>query len=92
MKRKLTFRNAIFEDTSTIVQFGADTFKAAFGPYHRPEDMAEYLAANFNDEVVQSLIEDTSSYFLLMYEGKNIIAHLSLTKIFKILSLSLYFM
>lgn len=75
MKRELSFRRATFEDTSTIVQLGADTFKAAFGPYHRPEDMAEYLSANFNHEMVQSLIEDVSSCFLLGYEGKSVIGY-----------------
>lgn len=75
MKRKLTFRKATVEDTSTIVQLGADTFKAAFGPYHRPEDMAEYLAANFNDEIVQSLIEDVTLYFLLGYEGEKVFGY-----------------
>jgi GNAT superfamily N-acetyltransferase len=75
MNRNLTLRRATVDDTSTIVQLGADAFKAAFGPYHRPEDMAGYLAANFNHEIVQSLIEDVSSYFLLGYEGKRVIGY-----------------
>lgn len=75
MTRELSFRKATVEDTSTIVRLGADAFKAAFGPYHRPEDMAEYLAANFNNEVIQSLIESVSTYFLLGYDGQNIIGY-----------------
>jgi ribosomal protein S18 acetylase RimI-like enzyme len=75
MKKNLTFRKATVEDTDTIVQLGADTFKAAFGPYHTPEDMDEYLAANFNNEIVQSLLEDVSSHFLLGYEGKKVIGY-----------------
>lgn len=80
MMLKLAFRRATVEDTSTLVQFGADTFKAAFGPYHTPEDMAEYLAANFNYEVVQSLIENSSTYFVLGYEGQEVVGYAMLKK------------
>jgi len=75
MRRKLTFRKATIEDTSKIVQLGADTFKAAFSAYHRPEDMASYLSANFTYESIRSQIEDVFSYFLLGYEGINVIGY-----------------
>jgi GNAT superfamily N-acetyltransferase len=75
MKSGLVFRKATVEDTNTIVQFGADTFKAAFGPYNTSEDMAEYLAANFNHETIQSIIEDVSSFFLLGHEGNKMIGY-----------------
>jgi predicted metalloprotease len=67
MKRNLTFRKAIVADTSTVVQIGTETFQAAFGPYHAPEDMEQYLTANFNKEIIQSLIEDVTYHFLLGY-------------------------
>jgi len=73
MNLNLTFRRATIADTSTIVQIGAETFKAAFGPYHTPEDMDAYLVANFNSKIIQSLIEDVSYYFLLGFEGKKVI-------------------
>jgi ribosomal protein S18 acetylase RimI-like enzyme len=75
MNRNLAFRRATIEDTSQIVQIGADTFKAAFAAYHRPEDMASYLSANFNDKNIQSQIEDGSSYFLLGHEGTKVIGY-----------------
>jgi ribosomal protein S18 acetylase RimI-like enzyme len=75
MKRNLTFRKAIVADTSTVAQIGAETFRAEFGPHHTPEDMEEYLADNFNNEVILSLIEDVSHHFLLGYEGEKVIAY-----------------
>ncbi len=75
MNLNLTFRRATLEDVGTIVQIGAETFKAAFGPYHTTEDMADYLAANFNEEVIQSLIEDTGHTFLLGFEDMKVIGY-----------------
>jgi GNAT superfamily N-acetyltransferase len=75
MKRKITFRRVTVADTSTIVQIGAETFKAAFGPHHTAKDMAAYLEVNFNNAVIQSLIEDVSHHFLLGYEGNKVIGY-----------------
>ena len=75
MNLNLTFRRATVADTSTIIQIGAETFKAAFGPYHTPEDMDAYLVANFNSKIIQSLIEDVSYYFILGFEGKKLIGY-----------------
>ena len=80
MNRNIAFRRATIEDTSTIVQFGADTFKSAFAAYQKPEDMESYLATNFNDENIRSQISDASTYFLLGYEGKNVIGYAMLRK------------
>lgn len=75
MKRKLTFRKATVADTNTIVQIGAETFKAAFGIYHTPEDMEHYLAVNFNKDVIQSFIEDDYYNFILGYEVDKLIGY-----------------
>ncbi len=75
MNRNLTFRKATIADTSTIVQIGAKTFKAAFGSYHTTEDMEQYLEANFNNEIIQSLIEQDTFNFMLGYERDKVFGY-----------------
>ena len=75
MNRDLSFRIATISDASTIAQIGAETFKAAFGPDNTPEDMAKYLAANFNQGTIQSQIADKSSIFLMGFDGGKLIGY-----------------
>ena len=75
MNRAYSFRKATASDASLIARIGAKTFKAAFGPENTPEDMDAYLAANFNLEVIQSLLEEEGSTFLLGYESDKIIGY-----------------
>ena len=75
MDRDLSFRKATLSDASTIARIGAQTFQAAFGPYNTREDMEEYLAANFNLDVIQSLLEGSSSTFLLGSEGEKVFGY-----------------
>lgn len=73
--RKLDFRTAGIADADLIVQIGAETFLAAFGPDNTVEDMEKYLAANFNLERIRSQIEDPAASFLLGYDGGQLAAY-----------------
>jgi ribosomal protein S18 acetylase RimI-like enzyme len=80
MKREVTFRVATISDAITIARIGAETFKVAFGLDNTPEDMEEYLAANFSRDVIRDLLAEASSTFLLGYEGGKVIGYAMLRK------------
>lgn len=75
MKSELSFREATISDANTIARIGAETFKVAFGPDNTPDDMEEYLAANFSLDVIRDLLEEASSTFLLGYESGKVIGY-----------------
>jgi len=75
MNPNLIFRRATISDASTIAPIGAETFKAAYGPDNTPEDMEEYLAANFNLGTIQSQLADPSSIFLMGFGGGKLIGY-----------------
>jgi ribosomal protein S18 acetylase RimI-like enzyme len=75
MDRDLSFREATTSDANLIAQIGAETFKAAFGPDNTSNDMEAYLAAHFNLETIQALLDDSASTFLLGYEQEKVIGY-----------------
>jgi ribosomal protein S18 acetylase RimI-like enzyme len=63
------------EDASLIARIGAATFEAAFGADNTPEDMNEYLAANFNLANIQAHLADPLSSYLLGYESGQVFGY-----------------
>ncbi|MGH2627709.1 MAG: GNAT family N-acetyltransferase [Anaerolineales bacterium] len=58
-------RTATGADASLLAELGAETFRASFGAYSSPEDMAAYLAASFRPEVQAAELADGASLFLI---------------------------
>ena len=66
----VTIRRAAPEDIGLVVDLGSRTFSAAFADDNTVEDMAEYLAANFNHErVAGELADQDSAFFIAEVEG-----------------------
>lgn len=66
---KPVIRKASVRDTALLADLGARTFSNAFGAENTPEDMADYLATNFNQErVAKELVNTDSTFFLAEVE------------------------
>ena len=61
----VTIRPATSEDAKLLTDLGAQTFAAAFAKDNTPEDMADYLTANFNHEKLAEELADVDSTFFI---------------------------
>jgi diamine N-acetyltransferase len=62
---KLIIRNASVNDTALLADLGSRTFSRAFAADNTPEDMADYLATNFNRERIAEELGDADSTFFI---------------------------
>lgn len=62
---KLLLRKAAVSDTALLAELGARTFSAAFAKDNTPEDMADYLASNFNHVRMAEELADADSTFFI---------------------------
>ena len=61
----LKIRRANPEDASLLTELGARTFSETFAADNTPEDMADYLAANFNLSQQTAELNNSASTFLI---------------------------
>jgi diamine N-acetyltransferase len=62
---KLIIRTASVNDTALLADLGSRAFYQAFAADNTPEDMADYLATNFNHERVAEELGDADSTFFI---------------------------
>ena len=62
---QLIIRNASVADTALLTDLGARTFAAAFAKDNTPEDMAAYLATNFNHQKVAAELTTPNATFFI---------------------------
>jgi diamine N-acetyltransferase len=75
----LLIRRATPADVALIAGIGARTFEAAFGPDNRPQDMRQYIAANFSLQQIEHELADPRSIFLLAYEDEQLLGYAKLS-------------
>jgi diamine N-acetyltransferase len=61
----LTVRRATLHDAKLLAQLGARTFEETFAADNTVEDMAAYLASNFNLAQLTTELSDNASIFLI---------------------------
>ena len=61
----VTIRLGTLEDAALLAELGARTFSDTFAADNTPEDLAVYLAANFNVAEQTAELEDPGSTFLI---------------------------
>lgn len=61
----LTIRRGTLEDAALLSEVGARTFSDTFAADNTPEDLASYLATNFNVTQQTAELEDPASTFLI---------------------------
>jgi diamine N-acetyltransferase len=67
---RLLIRTASVSDTTLLADLGARTFASAFAADNTAEDMADYLATNFNlERLAQELGDVDSTFFIAEIEG-----------------------
>ena len=64
-KRGVTIRHGAVEDAGLLSELGARTFSETFASDNTPEDLAAYLATNFNVAQQTAELEDPASTFLI---------------------------
>ena len=65
----LEIRRGIPEDASLLSELGKRTFYDTFRSQNTPEDMADYLAANFSPEIQLAELSDPERTFLIAESG-----------------------
>jgi len=71
-------RHATEGDAMLIADFGARTFRDAFGPDNRPEDIKQYIASSFSPAKIKAELSSPASTFLLAYEDDRLIGYVKL--------------
>ena len=71
----ILIRRATVADTALIAEMGARTFRDTFAAENLPEDMDQYIAANFATGKIRSELKDRKSIFLLLYQDDKPIAY-----------------
>ena len=61
----LTIRRGTVEDAALLFELGARTFSETFAADNTPEDLAAYLATNFNVAQQAAELEDPASTFMI---------------------------
>jgi diamine N-acetyltransferase len=61
----INIRHASSADLALLADLGARAFSAAFAKDNSPEDMAEYLEANFNHKAIAAELADVDSTFFI---------------------------
>jgi diamine N-acetyltransferase len=64
-KPNITVRRATLDDVNLLTKLGAQTFNEAFAADNTPQNMAAYLASNFNVAQQTGELADDSSTFLI---------------------------
>jgi diamine N-acetyltransferase len=66
---KPVIRHATEADAELIACIGARMFEESFGALNHPEDMAQYLTANFSEAIIQTDIADPCTTYLIAFRG-----------------------
>jgi ribosomal protein S18 acetylase RimI-like enzyme len=82
MQPDLTIRYATAEDAPALAKLATDAFRDTHRPLDDPDEIEEYVAANFCLGVVAAFIEDPSSIVLLAVSSGKLVgyAHLKLSQ------------
>lgn len=62
-----------------LAELGRQTFQATFGADNRPEDMAVYLAENFNPDKQFVELQDSKNTFLLAHMNQELVGYAKLS-------------
>lgn len=73
-------RRAHIADTELLADLGAQTFALTFAKDNTPEDMAYYLATNFNQEKMTAELADVHSIFFIAEVGQAAAGYAKLKK------------
>jgi ribosomal protein S18 acetylase RimI-like enzyme len=82
MQPHLTIRHATADDAPALAKLAADAFRDTHRPLDDPDEIEEYVAANFRLSVVAAHIEDPSSIVLLAESSGALVgyAHMKLSQ------------
>jgi ribosomal protein S18 acetylase RimI-like enzyme len=77
-KTGLIIRPATEADAALLAEMGARTFRDSYAHLNRPQDIENYIAANFSPAQIEKELRDPAATFLLATEARTIVGYIKL--------------